>query len=188
MTYPKIGIRPTIDGRWGGVRESLEAQTMGMATAAKALIEENLHYPDGTPVQCVLSPTTIAFAIAATGLSVHFGYTGLLNFGMAAFMALGAYGFVAALQPGRLPLCPECGRPNRARAKRCRNCGVDFALRRHAVHRPTWTKTVVPQVDCDQLCNRRFVFNHQDGGHVSHRTTDSIFSIDKWRTSSPLTT
>ena len=34
MTYPKIGIRPTIDGRWGGVRESLEAQTMGMATAA----------------------------------------------------------------------------------------------------------------------------------------------------------
>ena len=40
MTYPKIGIRPTIDGRWGGVRESLEVQTMGMATAAKALIEE----------------------------------------------------------------------------------------------------------------------------------------------------
>ena len=60
MTYPKIGIRPTIDGRWGGVRESLEAQTMGMATAAKALIEENLHYPDGTPVQCVLSPTTFS--------------------------------------------------------------------------------------------------------------------------------
>ena len=28
MLYPKIGIRPTIDGRWGGVRESLEAQTM----------------------------------------------------------------------------------------------------------------------------------------------------------------
>ena len=48
MTYPKIGIRPTIDGRWGGVRESLEAQTMGMATAAKALIEENLHYHAGT--------------------------------------------------------------------------------------------------------------------------------------------
>ena len=28
MLYPKIGIRPTIDGRWGGVRESLEEQTM----------------------------------------------------------------------------------------------------------------------------------------------------------------
>ena len=37
MTYPKIGIRPTIDGRWGGVRESLEAQTMGMAKNAAKL-------------------------------------------------------------------------------------------------------------------------------------------------------
>ena len=53
MLYPKIGIRPTIDGRWGGVRESLEEQTMAMARNAKALIEENLRYPDGTPVQCV---------------------------------------------------------------------------------------------------------------------------------------
>ena len=42
MLYPKIGIRPVIDGRWGGVRESLEAQTMGMAKAAKALIEGNI--------------------------------------------------------------------------------------------------------------------------------------------------
>ena len=59
MLYPKIGIRPTIDGRWGGVRESLEAQTMGMAEAAAKLITENLRYPDGTPVQCVISETTI---------------------------------------------------------------------------------------------------------------------------------
>ena len=59
MVYPKIGIRPTIDGRWGGVRESLEAQTMGMAEAAAKLISENLRYPDGTPVQCVISETTI---------------------------------------------------------------------------------------------------------------------------------
>lgn len=59
MNYPKIGIRPTIDGRWGGVRESLEVQTMGMAKAAKELIESNLYYPDGTPVQCVISDTTI---------------------------------------------------------------------------------------------------------------------------------
>ena len=35
MLYPKIGIRPTIDGRWGGVRESLEDQTMAMARNAK---------------------------------------------------------------------------------------------------------------------------------------------------------
>ena len=59
MLYPKIGIRPVIDGRWGGVRESLEKQTMGMAEAAAKLISENLKYPDGTPVQCVISETTI---------------------------------------------------------------------------------------------------------------------------------
>ncbi len=59
MVYPKIGIRPVIDGRWGGVRESLEKQTMGMAAAAVKLISENLKYPDGTPVQCVVADTTI---------------------------------------------------------------------------------------------------------------------------------
>ncbi len=59
MLYPRIGIRPVIDGRWGGVRESLENQTMGMAEAAAKLISENLKYPDGTPVQCVISDTTI---------------------------------------------------------------------------------------------------------------------------------
>ena len=59
MLYPKIGIRPVIDGRWGGVRESLEAQTMAMADNAAKLISENLKYPDGTPVQCVVGCTTI---------------------------------------------------------------------------------------------------------------------------------
>lgn len=59
MTYPKIGIRPTIDGRWGGVRESLEEQTMGMAKAAAKLISETLKYPDGTPVQCIIAESTI---------------------------------------------------------------------------------------------------------------------------------
>lgn len=59
MDYPKIGIRPVIDGRWGGVRESLERQTMGMAKRAARLIESSLRYPDGEPVQCVISGTTI---------------------------------------------------------------------------------------------------------------------------------
>ena len=57
--YPKIGIRPVIDGRWGGVRESLEEQTMSMAKSAKELIESNLKYSDGTPVQCVIADGTI---------------------------------------------------------------------------------------------------------------------------------
>ncbi len=64
MMYPKIGIRPTIDGRWGGVRESLEEQTMNMAKAAKTLIE-TLHYPDGAPVQAVISPCTIGSGVEA---------------------------------------------------------------------------------------------------------------------------
>lgn len=57
--YPKIGIRPIIDGRRRGVRESLEEQTLAMANAAKKLIEENVFYPDGTPVQCVIADRTI---------------------------------------------------------------------------------------------------------------------------------
>lgn len=56
---PKIGIRPTIDGRMNGVRESLEDQTMGMAKRVARLLTENLRYPDGAPVECVIADTTI---------------------------------------------------------------------------------------------------------------------------------
>ena len=45
----------------------------------------------------LISPTTAAYALAAIGLAVHFGYTGLLNFGQAAFMAVGAYGFAVSI-------------------------------------------------------------------------------------------
>lgn len=55
----KIGIRPIIDGRWGGIRESLEKQTMQMALMAKKLIEETLVYTDGTPVEVVVASGTI---------------------------------------------------------------------------------------------------------------------------------
>ena len=72
MLYPKIGIRPTIDGRWGGVRESLEEQTMAMARNAKALIEENLRYPDGTPVQCVIADSTIGGGAEAAACADKF--------------------------------------------------------------------------------------------------------------------
>lgn len=59
MNYPKIGIRPTIDGRQGGVRESLEDKTMALAKAVAELISSNLQYRDGTPVQCVIADSTI---------------------------------------------------------------------------------------------------------------------------------
>ena len=72
MLYPKIGIRPTIDGRWGGVRESLEEQTMAMAKNAKALIEAHLRYPDGTPVQCVLADSTIGGGAEAAACADKF--------------------------------------------------------------------------------------------------------------------
>ena len=49
--WPKIGIRPTIDGRMGGVRESLEKQTMDMAKSVVKLLTKTLQYPDGTPIQ-----------------------------------------------------------------------------------------------------------------------------------------
>ena len=50
MNYPKIGIRPTIDGRRKGIRESLEDQTMNMAKQAAELFSANLRYADGTNV------------------------------------------------------------------------------------------------------------------------------------------
>lgn len=57
---PKIGIRPVIDGRRMGVRESLEQQTMNMAKATAALITENLRHVCGAPVECVIADGCIA--------------------------------------------------------------------------------------------------------------------------------
>ena len=57
--FPKVGIRPIIDGRRRGVRESLEDQTMNMAKTAAKLISDNLRYPDGSKVECVIADTTI---------------------------------------------------------------------------------------------------------------------------------
>ncbi len=62
----KIGIRPAIDGRERGIRESLEDQTMWMAKAAAQLIESGLRDRDGSKVECVIADTTIGgFAQAA---------------------------------------------------------------------------------------------------------------------------
>jgi len=56
---PKVGIRPVIDGRERGVRESLEVQCMQMARRAAKLIEENIFFGSGQAVECVISDTPI---------------------------------------------------------------------------------------------------------------------------------
>jgi len=56
---PKIGIRPAIDGRRKGVRESLEDQTMGMASNVARFLSENLRHPNGLPVECVIADQCI---------------------------------------------------------------------------------------------------------------------------------
>lgn len=75
--HPKIGIRPTIDGRLGGVRESLEAQTMKMAQAAAALISSSLFYRDGLAVECVLSDTCIGGVREAAACAEKFAREGV---------------------------------------------------------------------------------------------------------------
>lgn len=72
QNLPKVGIRPTIDGRLGGVRESLEDQTMNQAKATAAFISENLRYPDGTPVQCVIADTCIGGVAEAAACADKF--------------------------------------------------------------------------------------------------------------------
>ena len=76
-SYPKVGIRPIIDGRQGGVRESLEDQTMNMAKSAAALISSKLRYPDGTPVQCVIADTTIGRVPQAAACAEKFEKEGV---------------------------------------------------------------------------------------------------------------
>ena len=49
----------------------------------------------GLAIQQGLGPTAIVYCLAAIGLNVHFGYTGLLNFGQAGFMAVAAYGMAS---------------------------------------------------------------------------------------------
>ncbi len=75
--FPKVGIRPVIDGRERGVRESLEKQTMDMAKSAAALISKNLQYPNGRPVECVISDTCIGGVAEAASCAEKFRKTGV---------------------------------------------------------------------------------------------------------------
>ena len=56
---PKVGIRPVIDGRERGVRESLEEQVMELAVAVAAFIEENIFFASGEKAVCVIADTCI---------------------------------------------------------------------------------------------------------------------------------
>ncbi|MFM2082326.1 MAG: L-fucose isomerase, partial [Verrucomicrobiota bacterium] len=62
---PKVGIRPTIDGRLGGVRESLEATTMAMAKRVAKLISSTLRHANGLPVECVIADSCIGGVVEA---------------------------------------------------------------------------------------------------------------------------
>ncbi len=69
---PKVGIRPVIDGRYGGVRESLEDQVMAMAQSAADLISGTLKYPNGEPVACVLADSCIGGVAEAAACAEKF--------------------------------------------------------------------------------------------------------------------
>ena len=74
---PKVGIRPVIDGRQGGVRESLEEQTMDMAKSVAQLLSSKLKYTDGPPVECVIADSTIGRVPEAAACAEKFRLAGV---------------------------------------------------------------------------------------------------------------
>jgi L-fucose isomerase len=75
--FPKVGIRPAIDGRRKGVRESLEDQVMNMAKSAAELISGNLRYLDGKPVECIIADTCIGGVAEASMCAEKFRRNGV---------------------------------------------------------------------------------------------------------------
>lgn len=75
--FPKVGIRPTIDGRYGGVRESLETQTQAMARRAADLISSRLKRPDGQPVECLIAERCIGGVAEAAAADALFAKAGV---------------------------------------------------------------------------------------------------------------
>lgn len=76
-SLPKVGLRPAIDGRRQGVRESLEERTMGMARTAAALITDNLRHACGLPVECVIADTCIGGVAEAAQAAEKFARAGV---------------------------------------------------------------------------------------------------------------
>ena len=76
-TLPKIGIRPTIDGRRNGVRESLEDMTMNLAKSVANLLTENLRHYNGEAVECVIADTCIGGVAEAAKAAEKFAVEGV---------------------------------------------------------------------------------------------------------------
>lgn len=76
-SMPKIGIRPTIDGRRKGVRESLEDQTMNMAKTVAKFLSENVKHPNGLPVECVIADSCIGGVAEAAQTAEKFAREGV---------------------------------------------------------------------------------------------------------------
>jgi L-fucose isomerase len=74
---PKIGIRPAIDGRYMGVRESLEDITMGMAKNVAAFLSANLRHANGLPVECVIADSCIGGVREAAEAAAKFQNQGV---------------------------------------------------------------------------------------------------------------
>jgi L-fucose isomerase len=115
---PKIGLRPTIDGRRQGVRESLEDQTMAMAQSAAAFLTQNLRHANGLPVECVIADTCIggvaeaaqtAEKFARAGVGVSLTVTPCWCYGaetmdMAPYLPKAVWGFNGTERPGAVYL------------------------------------------------------------------------------------
>lgn len=77
-SLPKIGIRPVIDGRRKGIRESLEEQTMQMAKSAAEFLSNNLRHSNGLQVECVIADTTIGGVVEAAEAAEKFSREGVM--------------------------------------------------------------------------------------------------------------
>lgn len=70
--YVRIGIRPTIDGRRNGVRESLEEQTMNMAKGVAKFLGDNITYSNGKQVECIIADSCIGGVAEASAAAEKF--------------------------------------------------------------------------------------------------------------------
>ena len=75
-SLPKIGIRPIVDGRRGGIRESLEEVTMEMARTTAKFLTDHLRHSNGLPVECVIADTCIGGVAEAAQTEEKFARAG----------------------------------------------------------------------------------------------------------------